>query len=76
MPPEFVHCVQVDKAGQAPGFAACKRPQTGAGFAFERLIPATVVVHHAFFDPFDQVPLGATSLSHYRRSRRRIFRPP
>jgi lambda family phage portal protein len=63
LPTEFVHGVQVDDAGQAKAYAVCKRPASGADFMFERLIPAAFVVHHAFFDRFDQVrgisPLAA-----------------
>jgi hypothetical protein len=50
LPTAFVHGVRVDEAGQALGYAVCKRPVSGADFAFERLIPAPYVVQHAFFD--------------------------
>ncbi len=63
LPAEFVHGVRVDEAGKALGYAVCKRPVTGGDLAFERLVPAAFVVHHAFFDRFDQVrgisPLAA-----------------
>jgi lambda family phage portal protein len=63
LPMQLVHGVQVDEAGQARAYAVCRRPLNGADFAFERLIPAPYVVHHAFFDRFDQVrgisPLAA-----------------
>jgi len=63
LPAEFVHGVRVDEAGLAKGYAVCKRPLAGGDLAFERLIPAEFVVHHAFFDRFDQVrgisPLAA-----------------
>jgi len=63
LPTEFVHGIQVDQAGQALGYAVCKRPIMGGDFAFERFIPAHRIIQHAFFDRFDQVrgisPLAA-----------------
>jgi capsid protein len=62
MPGALVHGVQVDAAGAAVSYAVCKR-SFGMGFLFERMVRAEWVVHHGYFDRFDQVrgisPLAA-----------------
>lgn len=67
---DFVHGVKVDASGAATAYCVCQRgpsgdmqPGNSANFVFERVLPATNVYHHAYFDRFDQVrgisPLAA-----------------
>jgi len=49
----IVDGVILDASGRAVGFVVCKR--VGSSFLFDRHIPAENVIHHAYFDRFDQV---------------------
>jgi capsid protein len=53
-PSRFSHGVVLDGAGAATAYAVCRRAQ-GMGFLFERMLRADRVLHHGYFDRFDQV---------------------
>ncbi len=65
---EFTHGVKLDQYGAAESYIVCNRAKTtdfgkrGSDFTFERIVPADAVIHHGFFDRFDQVR-GVTPLS-------------
>lgn len=50
----FVNGVQVQAGGAAAGYVVCKRSANGQ-MAFSRVVPATNMVMHGFYDRFDQV---------------------
>jgi len=54
-PDEWTHGVRTTKAGKATGFAVCNRDRTGKRFTLAKILPARHVIHHAFYDRFDQV---------------------
>lgn len=51
----WVHGVNVNDAGRALGFAVHKRVRGGKGLEMDRVVAARNVIHHGFFDRFDQV---------------------
>jgi len=58
LPPDFkkdewTHGVRTDQFGRAKEICVCARK--GQGLAYQRTIRAGFVVHHGFFDRFDQV---------------------
>ncbi len=58
----FVQGIEVDDAGRALNYAICDRAPTG-GFRFNRVVRARHILHHGYFNRFDQVrgisPLAA-----------------
>ena len=52
---KWVHGVNVNDAGRALGFAVHKRVRGGKGLEMDRVVAARNVIHHGFFDRFDQV---------------------
>lgn len=54
-PLRIIHGVKVNRVGRALAYAVCNRHKQGAGFTFDRWIPARHVLHHGYFDRFDQV---------------------
>jgi len=51
---KLTHGVQTDSHGAAEAYCVCKRTPVGS-YKFERFLRAGFVVHHGFFDRFDQV---------------------
>jgi len=51
----WVHGVSVNDAGRALGYAVHKRTRGGRGLEMDRVVPARNVIHHGFYDRFDQV---------------------
>lgn len=49
------HGVNVDTNGAARSYVIARRSGTGGGFEYERQVPASRMIHHAYFDRFDQV---------------------
>lgn len=54
-PEEWTHGVKVTKAGRAEAYAICNRDKHGRRLTLAKILPARFVVHHAFYDRFDQV---------------------
>ena len=65
---QVVDGVVVDKAGKALAYCVWRR-LSGGRYEFERMIPAGRIIHHGYFDQFDQVrgisPL-ASALNSFR----------
>ena len=51
---DFTHGVQVRKGGAPKAYVVCKRDKAGK-IVFERILRSGFVVHHGYFDRFDQV---------------------
>ena len=51
----WTHGVRVDKAGRAISYAIHRRGSGGTGFDLDRMVAARNVIHHGYFDRFDQV---------------------
>ena len=51
----WTHGVRTNQAGRAISYAVHKRGDGGKGLELDRVIAARNVVHHGFFDRFDQV---------------------
>lgn len=51
----LTHGVRTDTAGRALSYCVCRRGTGGQVFQFERMIRAANIVHHAWFERFDQV---------------------
>jgi len=72
---DFTHGVQVAKGGAPKAYVVCKRDKAGK-IVFERILRAGFVVHHGYFDRFDQVrgisptaPAGGARASTWTSSR-------
>ena len=52
---EFTHGVQLNADGSARAYCVCKRGKQGWELVFDRIISAEFILHHGFFDRFDQV---------------------
>ena len=66
---KVVHGVLVNDSGRAMKYAVCKRTPQGVGFTLDRWVSARYMIHHGYFDRFDQVrgitPL-ATALNQFQ----------
>lgn len=51
----WVHGVSVNESGRALGYAVHKRTRGGKGLELDRVVAARNVIHHGFYDRFDQV---------------------
>jgi len=51
----WTHGVRVDAAGKAISYAVHRRGSGGLGYDLDRMVAARNVIHHGFFDRFDQV---------------------
>jgi capsid protein len=52
---QYVHGVRTDDAGKVLEYCLCDRGLTGRDLRFNRLLPATHVLQHAYYDRLDQV---------------------
>ena len=53
-PDRWVHGVRLNRAGRALGYAVHRRVGFGS-LQFEKQVPAANMIHHGFFDRYDQV---------------------
>lgn len=51
----WLHGVRIDAAGKAEQYAVYRRGVNGTGFVFDRVVPASNLVMHGFYERFDQV---------------------
>jgi len=60
---DLTHGVELSPVGRAKRYCVCKREKGNGQFSFDRMVSARNVIHHGFFDRFDQVrgisPLAA-----------------
>jgi len=55
VPSNWTHGIRTDKAGKPLEYCICDRAAKGEGFVFQRIVPASSVWLHGYFDRFDQL---------------------